>query len=623
MKDTISAVLIILLGSFGLARPAQGSSIVPLTTAEHVTASAAVFQGVVVGTDCYRDASDGLIYTRTSLRVMETFKGTLPTIVAVVHPGGAVGAKASYNGWSPRLKHGEARLMFVTRRADGRLTGVQGSASAIKLDYSAGQLSAEQRALIDKIRALTAQHGAAGEDVTDQTGFVTSDLTTGLIDRGGGIPTRFVFPDRGEPIPYVIDADNLPAGITLTQATNAVAQALAAWSAVTSLKFRFDGFESFGMAANAINSEEEKLRIQLHDNYNAINSTTTLGWGGQYTSSLLLGSAGWGAGGNVAGNEFYRSYDGFVVLERTNATLQNLANFTEVLCHEIGHAIGGMAHSSENPSEPNTTLKQATMYYAIHAGGRGATLGTYDPPIIRQVYPTNNLPPFSYDRMMSITTRNTGAINVAGINELDVRGYDREGSPLTLATNGGTGNGGFFSRSNLTIRFMPKTNYNSTPLDPASGQYYDRLYARFSDGTNASAAADIRVIAHSFDSFPITSDGIPNDWMTTYFGNPNPTAGPNRGAYQDWDGDGLTNIDEYRTGMNPTNAASAQRITAITTSNVQFQAKAYELYELHASSNLVNWYRAMNPVVPTTTNGVFADYPRTNSHLFFRVEKVP
>jgi hypothetical protein len=541
----------------------------------------------------------------------------------VVHPGGAVGAKASYNGWSPRLKYGEARLMFVTRRADGTLTGVQGAASAIKLDYSAGPLSAEHGALMDEIRALTTQQGAAGEDVTDQSGFVTSDLTTGLTDRGGGIPTRFVVPDRSEPIPYVIDADNLPAGITLTQATNAVAQALAAWSAVTSLQFRFDGVESFGVAANAINTDEEKLRIQLHDNYNAINAPTTLGIGGQYTSTSLLGSAGWGAGGNVAGNEFYRSFDGFVILERTNATLQNVDNFAEVLCHEIGHAIGGMAHSSENPGEPNTTLKQAMMYFAIHGGGRGATLGTYDPPIIRQVYPTNNLPPFGYDRMMSITTQSGGAPNVPGINEVEVRGYDREGSPLTLATNGGTSNAGFFSRSNRTIRFTPTGNWQSPPLDPASGQYYDRLYARFSDGTNASAAADIRVIAHSSDSFPTTRDGIPNDWMTTYFGNPNPSAGPNRGANQDADGDGLTNIDEYRSGMNPTNATSAQRITAITTSNVQFQAKAYELYELHASSNLVTWYRAMNPVVPTTTNGGFSNYPRTNSHLFFRVEKVP
>jgi len=620
LESSYFRLVLALIASLALSQFAKASSVIPLSTADQVAAAGAIFRGVVVGTDCYRDATDGLIYTRTSLRVIESLKGTLPTIVAVVHPGGTVDGTTSYNSWSPRMNHGDVRLMFVTRRSDGRLTLTQGAASALKLAAQNESAAPTQEALLAEIRSLTSQ--STGDDFTDQSGFVTSALTTGLTDRGGGIPARFVQADAGEPIPYLIDADHLPAGITLAQATNAVAQAMNAWSAVTSLKFKSEGVQSFGTNANAINPNDGKLYIQLHDDYNTINSASTLGIGGSYTSSQLIGNPGWGAGGNVAGNEFFRSSSGNVVLERTNATMQNLATFTEVLCHEIGHAIG-MAHSSETLSEPNNTLKQSIMYYLVHADGRGAALGTYDPPVIQQAYPTNNTPPYSYGRMMYVTTSSAGAPNVPGINELEIRGYDLQGTALTLQTNGATANTGAFSRSGNFMKFTPSANYLTDLLDPASGSYYDRIYARFSDGTNASASAEVRVLSHSTDSFPTVRDGIPNNWMTTYFGNSNPTAGPNRGATQDWDGDGLTNIDEYRSGMNPTNATSAQRITFFTKESLQFQAKAYELYELHASTNLTTWFRAANPLIPTTATGTFTDFTNSAPHLFFRVLKVP
>ncbi len=98
---------------------------------------------------------------------------------------------------------------------------------------------------------------------------------------------------------------------------------------------------------------------------------------------------------------------------------------------------------------------------------------------------------------------------------------------------------------------------------------------------------------------------------------------PNRGAQQDHDGDGLKNIDEYRAGMNPTSAASGQRITVINSTTIEFQAKAYEVYELQASTNLTGWTRAATPIVPTTSLGTFTAFTNNAPHLFFRVLKVP
>ncbi len=592
-----------------------------MTVGEQLAQAAAVFRGAVAGQECFRD-NDGLIYTRTSLRVLEGIKGTLPDIVATVHRGGAVGEAREFSGNSPRFVPDAEYLVFVTRRPDGRLFCPQGDASAVPLKYANGKLVPEQSTLLNDLRAAV-QSG--GDNVTDQAGTATSSLVSGLLVDGAGISSRFLAPDRGEPVSVLMDADNLPAGITLAQATNAVNQALNAWAAVTKLKFKIEGIQSFGAGADTITTSDGKLRLQLHDNYNRINSTTTLGIGGRGSLSSPVGT--WDLGGAVGTNEFYKTSYGYVVLERTNTSMQNLATFTEVLCHEIGHALS-MAHSSSASPETNALLFQSIMYFQAHADGRGATLGAYDPPVIQQAYPSNNTPPYTYSRVLDVTTASPQP-NVAGINSVDLRGYDLQGGALTLLTNSGTVINGVFSQTGSTIKYTATAAFSdSARLDPATTSFYDRIVARYSDGTNASPYVTVRVVSFNLDSFPAgASDGIPNTWMTSYFGNANPTVGVNHAAAQDADGDKLSNLNEYIAGMVPTNAASVQQITGFTKTNLQFQAKAYELYELKSTTNLAtpltNWVRAVNPVLPTNAVGVFTGFTNTATQQFFLIEKVP
>ena len=126
-----------------------------------------------------------------------------------------------------------------------------------------------------------------------------SSTATNLMVGSDGIPARFVLPDRGEPIPYLIDADYLPAGITQTQAVTAVQTALAAWTNVTSLRYTFAGIQSFGMAAPNVTNDDGYLRIQLHDHYNYIGSGggngDTLGEGG-HAWTILNTTNGWTTG---------------------------------------------------------------------------------------------------------------------------------------------------------------------------------------------------------------------------------------------------------------------------------------------------------------------------------------
>jgi len=315
--------------------------------------------------------------------------------------------------------------------------------------------------------------------------------------------------------------------------------------------------------------------------------------------------------------------------------MQNLSTFTEVLTHEIGHVIG-LAHSSEIPTN-NSVLTDSIMYYLAHEDGRGASLNSYDTNVVREVHPANT-PPYSYGRVMDITTSPYGAPNVAGINQVELRGYDLQSTNLTFLATNATAVAGSFSVVGNVLKFAPSAYYNAHRLDPASTAYYDIIYSRFSDGTNASPYITVRTISLNPDSDSPSSDGLPNAWMTNYFGHSDPQSGDKSRATDDADGDGLNNLNEFRTGMNPKDTNSTQRITLFNTSTLQFQAKAYELYEILGSTNLAttNWTRVGNPVLPnnaplvirtnllaTNIIAVVSNLPTTNPRMFFRILKVP
>lgn len=601
---------------------AQASSVIPLSTGELVAASGAIFRATVAGGKCVRD-SEGFIFTRTTLRVTEVFKGKVSSGVRLAHRGGELGTENEYYGLSPQFVPDGEYLLFVRRRADRQLECTQGSASAVRLLPATGTLTgfaAGGGDLLVELRRLAAGGIPAGEDVTDQSASISSQAATGML---GGIASRYLQPDRGEPIPYLIDATSLPAGISFTQATNAVQQALNAWAAVTSLKFKLEAIQSFGQGADTIASSDEKLRIQLHDNYNRINSANVLGVGGRNGQTSPVSGVGWDLGGNIAGNEFRKTTRGYVVLEATNTAMQNLSTLTEVLCHEIGHALS-LAHSSENPSEPNTTLKQAIMYYTAHADGRGATLGAYDPPVIQQAYPMGNTAPFTYTRVLDVVTP-PNPPNVPGINEIELRAYDLQTPALTLATAGESLLNGSFTIVGTLFKYTPDGYYSDAPrFDPAGSSYYDVIFARFSDGTNSSPYAMAKVVSFNSDSgeWPSASDGLPDNWMLANFGHIAGQSGDQSRAQDDKDGDKLRNLDEFRAGMTPTSSTSAQRITLLSTTSLEWQAKAYELYEVQTSTNLTTWTRYGWPVLPTNSTGSIP-ITRTNPAQHFRILKVP
>ena len=638
MSKSFSFILINLIALFFSASLFASSSL-PLSLDERIVRAKAIFRGTVLEKISFRNPADNGIYTRTILRVDEALKGRFPQNIQLIHRGGVVDGEGEIDSFAPKFQVEEVRLVFLDARNDGTLFAYDGGPSAIllhrpenaggKAGADGGKFSPAEMALLEEIRRNVSSPSTQGIDTTGQVGFLTGQSTSlvgGLLETSG-ISSRFTKPDRGEKIGYIVDAQTLPPGISLSQALGAVSNALDAWSQVSSVQFVYEGLQNFGTNAASVLINDGKIRIQLHDLYGYITGANTLGIGGRSASIPGgFGSAG-GFGGNVAGREFFLNSRGYLTLKHTQVSMQTLSTFEEVLCHEMGHVLS-LDHSSETQGEADATLAGAMMYFQVHGGGRGATLGAYDPPKIRLVHPLNT-PPYGYDRMMDIVNSPTAPPNVVGINEVDLRGYDLQDDTLTLALTNQTAANGAFSLAGQILKFTPAGYFGDAPrLDPAGTSAYDRAYARFSDGTNGSPFIQVRVVSFLGDTMPGFanggSDGIPDSWMTQYFNNIDPNIGTKHHASDDFDGDGISNLNEFISGTNPTNVNSALKITSFSKTNLQFVARPYDVYEIQTSQDFLSWSLATNPVTPTVTNASYSGFTNpTASRQFFRLLRVP
>lgn len=607
--------------SFLMPMTGMGSSTVPRSLDARLNGALGFFRGTVTALECYRD-HDGSIWTCATVAVNETLKGRVPKRLSLHFRGGRLADEGEICGLSPTMEIGDEGLFLLSREPDGRLTTLDGAAGAwhLKRDRG-GRLLPRSRQLLDKARARGRSATRTEVEMVIEDSVIYASGVTGLYTNSGA-PSRFLAPDRGEPIECYVDMQTLPAGVNSSGALGALSNAFAAWAGTSSVQWTIAGITNFGIAGTSFtNGTRPALYVQMHDLYDVINSSGILGVGGRNftTSPFPTG----GLGGNVFGTEFFPTSRGYVVIEHTSATLENLANLAEVLCHEIGHALG-MRHSSEDPDEPDPVLADAMMYYRLHAGNRGATLGDYDPPVLEQVHPRNNTPPWNYARVMDVVATSPQT-NGPAFNEIEAGGYDLQDDLLSLVTTNATSNNGTFALVGARLRFIPSSTFDLYRIDPDQNAFWDRVYIRSSDGTNASPWSLVRVVSRSRDTLPAgTPDGMPDNWMTAYFGTADPGSNPSLAAGGDYDGDGLKNIDEFRGGFIPTDPGSRFAITGFSLSNLTWQVRPYDLYEIQRSTGLVDWSRHGVPRFPTgaTENATITIQPSSAAE-FFRVIRVP
>lgn len=558
--------------------------------------SRAVVKAEVVSSEPYLTET-GVIRTRFVLRVIETYKGDAPATFEVTSTGGKMGTQITHDSLSLQFKTGKSYVLLLTKEADGSWSTVPHRAFHAPPDRPeiAKFFRGKARGPKPKLVTAAAAEAPALETKTTQanSGLPSSVVTsTGYIHDSNGHPVRFTSCDGSIPIPYIVDIDpaKLPSGMDQAGALAAVQEALNAWAATSSLSFRFIGTQSFGTAAGSIAATDKTLRIQLHDTYNFITNSSVLGVGGG--NSTVDASIFYG--GKIGTQGFQERNRPYVTLNHRAAFMANVANFKQVLTHELGHALG-LAHSSENSSEPNAILKGATMYWVASNDGRGTNLTLYDQDRIAFGYPTTNRPPYTADRTLpGITASLLSSLPaVLGCNQIQLKAVDYEGATLTPTLVGTENVSGAITLTGNILKYTPSANFLDsllTELQISQGYHYGKAMVQFTDGTNLSRVAVCQVSSIYQDTTP--SDGLPDSWMIANFGTKTVgTVGSGRHPNDDPDKDGLTNRMEFYLRTNPNSAASGKLTTTYdsATRSLVFTPQRFAPYVIEASTNLTTW----------------------------------
>ncbi|MBI3785361.1 MAG: matrixin family metalloprotease [Deltaproteobacteria bacterium] len=357
-------------------------------------------------------ADSGAIYTYVHIQVEAVLRSQLDASEIVLRePGGSFGGVTERLFGVPQFRSNERCLLLLKRDPDGALQTNQlalGKFSIVtndagrqiaRRDYDSGTTVVDaslggpyspgsETRLLDDLLAIIAN---AGGETADRTTIspVPPELDQMLTEYKEAYtfqatpPARWAEPDSNTPIDYMVDP-NGDATIGATNSRAAFDSALAAWSDVAGASIVLNDAGTLSLPLPHYAGCTGPNRVLFNDPYGELagsGCSGAIGFGGYcfFSDSMV-----------VNGTTFDRIVNGKVVLQNGLSACSgwNQCNLAELLTHEIGHSIG-LGHSSENPSEPNATLKDATMYYTAHFDNRCASVHSDDIAGVSFAYPYN------------------------------------------------------------------------------------------------------------------------------------------------------------------------------------------------------------------------------------------
>ena len=171
---------------------------------------------------------------------------------------------------------------------------------------------------------------------------------------------------------------------------------------------------------------------------------------------------------------------------------------------------------------------------------------------------------------------------------------------------------GRFTGSNFLLSLpQPVTAWISWVATPSVSA--DGGTVSFQSWTPGWTANDLNRAEDSFTAMVDSDgDGIPDWWMLQYFGHPTGQAADHSRAQDDFDGDGMTNLQEFLAGTDPTNPNSVFRIQVSFVKSthgvlLSWPASTTRNYRVQFKDDLSApvWVDSTNPVSVTGGQGRF------------------
>jgi hypothetical protein len=139
------------------------------------------------------------------------------------------------------------------------------------------------------------------------------------------------------------------------------------------------------------------------------------------------------------------------------------------------------------------------------------------------------------------------------------------------------------------------------------------------DGDNARTIREMRTVIADYRDAPDKDyDGLPNEWEQQYFGGET-----NAISSEDTDNDGFSNLQEYISGFNPTNAASFFSTTNFLAQTngfvVQWQAVSGRVYSINWTTNLLNSFQSLETNILWPQSSYTDTLHRFESEGFYRI----
>ena len=390
----------LLTSCFAIAEvPAFGATVRFRTDAELVALSERVVHARAIAQRTERGPLDPrTIYTVTTFEVIEDFTGHDPDVIDVWELGGVIGNEFMFVGGAVAYRVGEELLVCLERGRYGlrsvamgfsafdvrRTTGGDGLLRRKAEDtiVVGGTAPARERSLAEFRRLALEVKGARSRRAPLEASLPLVTVEQPFATLGN---FRWVEADFGIPIAWYKNSSAAPP-IGSGDAVPEIQTALAAWTnpASASIALRYAGTTlQSNPRGNWPGLPDGTCVITFEDpNRELSGSTLAIGGGNGYI----------GGGGIINGTEFNRLTSGFVILQNAadlaalSSTYTQSLDFTRVLQHETGHAIG-FAHT---PTDGSVANPAANIMYASCCSNQTPVppaLGPDDIAALTYVYP--------------------------------------------------------------------------------------------------------------------------------------------------------------------------------------------------------------------------------------------